>query len=92
MTAHDYMQRVHEIGCVVCAHMGMDQTFQTEAHHVESVRDSGSTWAVAAICTEHHRGRNGVHGLGRAGFVARYKLTDIDLMAMTIAAVCRGMR
>jgi hypothetical protein len=62
--------------------MGTKQDTPTEAHHVESVRDSLSDYATTALCKEHHQGATGVHGLSRRGFEAMYKLTDIDLLAM----------
>lgn len=86
MTAKEYLSRIHALRCVVCTHMGMEQSDPTEAHHVESVRDSNSDYGVAALCVEHHRGGTGVHGLGRRGFVNRYSLSDVDIIALTIKA------
>lgn len=40
-----------------------------------------------ALCQEHHRGANGVEGLGTKGLYLRYKLEETDLLAMTIHAV-----
>jgi hypothetical protein len=62
--------------------LGLGQT-PAEIHHVESVRDELSDYAVVPLCPEHHRGATGVHGLRRRGFEMRYKLTDVDLLAMT---------
>jgi hypothetical protein len=70
--------------------MGTTQTTATQAHHVESVRDGLSDYAVAAICEEHHTGPNGVHGLSRRAFEMRYKLTPIDLIALTVRALDRS--
>lgn len=86
MTAREYLSRIHQLNCVVCTQMGMRQTDGTEAHHVESIRDEDSDYGAVALCVDHHRGKNGVHGLGRRGFVSRYKLSDIDLVALTIKA------
>lgn len=69
--------------------MGVPQSTPTEAHHVESVRDDLSDYATAALCHEHHQGPNGVHGLRRRGFETRYKLNDIDLVAMTVRLLDR---
>lgn len=79
----DYQARVRELGCVVCmAHENIHNTVFLQLHHVESVRDGLSEYAVVPLCASHHQGPNGVHGLGRRGFQARYKLTDVDLLAL----------
>lgn len=84
MSAAEHLRRVRSLPCVVCAHMGMRQSTVTEAHHVESVRDGLSDFATAAVCTEHHSGPQGIHGLHRRAFEMRYRLSDVDLLAMTI--------
>lgn len=84
MSSKIHLERVHQIPCVVCELMGLKQESETAAHHVESVRDEDSDYGACALCYDHHQGANGVHGLGRRGFVTRYKLTDIDLIALTI--------
>lgn len=58
-----------------------------EIHHLREGMGAGmrnSDYIVVCLCPEHHRGATGVHGLGRRGFEARYKLTELDLLAMTI--------
>lgn len=39
------------------------------------------------LCPEHHRGETGFHGLGRRAFEARYKLSELDLLDMTLEAM-----
>ena len=42
-------------------------------------------WLVAPLCPECHRGPNGFHGLGgERPFRARYKLGEVELMALTL--------
>lgn len=81
MSVDDYQARVRDLGCILCQHLGLGKT-PASLHHVESVRDGLSEWAVVPLCYEHHQGPNGVHGLRRRGFEAMYKLSDIDLLAM----------
>jgi hypothetical protein len=77
-----YQDRVRELRCVVCMEFELNQGHVTQIHHVESIRDKLSEYAVVPLCEYHHTGAGGVHGLGRRGFVSRYKLTDIDLLAL----------
>jgi hypothetical protein len=81
VSAKDYESRVRDIGCVLCLHLTSDRT-PAAIHHVESIRDGLSAYAIVPLCREHHQGANGVHGLSRRGFEARYKLTEIDLLAL----------
>jgi hypothetical protein len=88
MTGKEYIGRVHDLACVVCAHMGKLQTTPTIAHHVESVRDDLSAYASVALCDECHKL---LHHMSRRGFMAFTKLTDIDLMALTIRAMAKEL-
>ena len=88
MSKREYLNRVASIGCILCRHLELGET-PAEIHHVENVRDGLSDYAVVPLCTEHHRGETGVHGLSRRGFEAAYKLTDVDLLAMTARELVR---
>jgi hypothetical protein len=81
LSAKHHLDRVSDLGCILCRHLGLGVS-PAEIHHVESIKDGLSDFAVVPLCQEHHRGPTGVHGLRRRGFEATYKLTDIDLLAM----------
>lgn len=83
-----HLDRIRQIPCVLCAELGLGAT-PSEAHHLESVRDGVSDYAAVPLCAEHHRGATGVHGLRRRGFEARYKLSDVDLLALTVRELMR---
>lgn len=89
MSARDYLEKVRSLPCVVCRMQGVIQEGPTYAHHVESVRDEASDYATVALCYYHHQGAGGVHKLSRRGFEMRYKLSDIDLVAMTVRLLDR---
>jgi hypothetical protein len=84
VSARDHLERVHEIPCVVCVKMGTAPTFPVTAHHLESVRDELSDYATVALCPQHHQGANGIHGLSRRGFEMKYKLSELDLLKLTL--------
>ena len=42
-----------------------------------------------AALSEHHRGGTGLHGLGTKAFERTYKLSELDLLAMTVEALGR---
>ena len=80
--AKRHMQRVSEIPCVLCDKLGLGKT-PAEVHHVFDSA-ARSDWLVAALCPEHHRGATGFHGLGEREFNRRYKITEADLLALTL--------
>lgn len=84
MNKDRYLDRIRGLPCVVCLHVLGQKTYGCSAHHVESIRDSHSDYAVASLCYEHHQGQTGVHGLSRRQFQTMYKLSDVDLIALTI--------
>ena len=47
----------------------------------------GSHFLAIPLCREHHMGRTSLHGLGRGGFYQRYKLDELNLLALTLEAL-----
>lgn len=91
MSVRDYLDRVAGLGCVLCHHLGRGYV-PAEIHHPKEWTGAGqraSDFLGVPLCTEHHRGASGVHGLGKRGFYARYKLAEHDLLAMTIERLNR---
>ncbi len=84
-----HMQKVADLGCILCRALGYGPT-PAEVHHLKEECGAGqrqSDFLTVPLCPEHHRGGTGVHGLGRKAFERTYKLTEIDLLAMTIEAI-----
>ena len=80
VSAKEYENKVRDLGCILCQHLGLGKT-PASIHHVESIRDELSAYAIIPLCYDHHQGANGVHGLHRRAFEMRYKLKDIDMLA-----------
>ena len=84
-----HLGRIAEVGCVLCRHLGTPGT-PCEIHHLregQGAAQRGSDWTSVGLCPEHHRGASGLHGLGTRGFYARYRLDELDLLAMTLEAI-----
>lgn len=80
------MGYVAEIGCVLCRHLGYGDT-PAQVHHIIEGRGLGQRsphYLTVALCPEHHTGAGGIHHLKSSGFYTRYKLDELDLLAMTI--------
>ena len=86
------MDRVAGLGCAVCRRLGWGAT-PAELHHPREGQGGAqraSDWLVVPLCPEHHRGTAGLHGLGVRGFERRYRMSEMDLLADTIEALCGG--
>ena len=91
MTARAHLARVHNVPCIICSRMGQEQTSPTVAHHVQSVRDEASSYATVALCADHHKQ---LHSVSRRAFAMRYRVDDVDMLALTLSALDRdgGMK
>jgi hypothetical protein len=58
-----------------------EQRTPTVAHHPEAVRDENADYAGISLCDDCHKE---LHRLSRRGFEMRYKLSPIDLIALTV--------
>lgn len=85
-----YMGRVAALPCVLCRHLGVAQYGRTFVHHIKDgtgIGERQAHWLTVALCHEHHQGAGGVHGLGTKGFYTRYRMDELDLLALTVAAL-----
>ena len=77
-----HSDRIHSLPCVVCdVTEGKRNTLFMQSHHVESIRDKHSDYAMVPLCAFHH---SELHRLSRRGFVRQYKMDEIDLLKHTI--------
>ena len=67
---HDDIAR---LGCVLCYYLGINDT-PAELHHVRRFGGKRSEAPILPLCTEHHRGNSGVHGLGTKAFERQYEV------------------
>lgn len=94
MNAQAWKELVSAVPCVVCTKAGIEQAERTTLHHPrkdKGIAQRASDWLVTALCWEHHMGRTGIEGLGIRAFEQRYKLTEMDLLAMTIEGVAKQL-
>lgn len=77
-----HLHFVATLPCLICERMGVGPT-PAEVHHIGDTSER-SDWLTVPLCPEHHRGATGFHGLGERAFEARYKTSEIQLLAQTI--------
>lgn len=84
-----YMQEAAGLGCLICQHLGLGAT-PAELHHPREKTGMAMRAAhtsVIPLCPEHHRGKTGIHGLGRKAFEQRYGITERELVERTRALI-----
>lgn len=71
----EYLSKVASIGCIICYQAGYPET-PAEIHHI---RDVGLGLGVRnghantlPLCPLHHRGNDGIHGMGRKAWEKRF--------------------
>lgn len=83
------MSLVVAAGCVLCRHLGYGHV-ECGIHHPRIGQGKGqraSHYLAIGLCPEHHQGAGGIHGLGSNAFYLRYRLDELDLLAMTVHGV-----
>jgi hypothetical protein len=88
VTAKDYIERIHELPCVICWKRLGVKTYGVHAHHVGTGMERDD-FAVVALCPEHHQGATGVHGLHRRAFESMWKTSPVVMLAWTNEANCK---
>ena len=91
MNAKQYLAEVHLLPCVLCQAIGLEQTSETQAHHVRHGNGMGqraADWNVCALCRDCHKGKNGLHG-DRQRF-RQAKWDELDALAATTEAMWKA--
>lgn len=68
-----HVDRVRALGCVV-RRRGGDCDGRIEIHHIAAGSGERSEFSTAGLCTEHHRGNTGLHGMGVKAFCRCYRV------------------
>ncbi len=81
------MQRVAELGCIVCSECRGYQDTPAQVHHVRVRHGWGrsSHYATIPLCEPHHTGYLGVHSMGRDEFTEFYGKSEIELLDLVSA-------
>ena len=85
------MGKVAELGCILCQHLGLGAT-PANVHHIregQGMSQRASNFLTIPLCPAHHQGNVGLHGLGTKAFERTYRLSELDLLAMTIEQLDR---
>ena len=82
----EHYGKIASLGCSLCRHLGYGAT-PCEIHHIRRFGGKRDNAEVIGLCTEHHRGNTGVHGLGRKRFETRYGIDEETLRSQTMELI-----
>ena len=69
------LNQIAELGCILCSEVLGFEGSPAELHHVRRYGTKRATSPILPLCPEHHRGNNGLHGLGIKGFERKYEIS-----------------
>lgn len=71
--AKRHMDLVSRAGCVI-GNRGLGECAgKLDVHHVAEGSGERSDFATVGLCTEHHTGGSGLHGMGTKAFIRLYR-------------------
>ena len=69
------LNKIAELGCILCSEfLGIEGT-PAELHHVRRYGAKRATSEILPLCSEHHRGNTGLHGMGVKRFEREYQIS-----------------
>lgn len=80
-----YMNRVAELGCVLCEIIGCEGDTPANLHHVregQGMSQRAQNWLAIPLCPACHQGQHGIHG--DKALLRLAKVDEMDLLARTI--------
>jgi hypothetical protein len=69
------LNQIAELGCILCSEILGFEGSPAELHHVRRYGTKRATSPILPLCPEHHRGNDGLHGLGVKGFERKYEIS-----------------
>lgn len=82
---HEYASDATRLGCYLCRRLGYGES-PAEFHHPRTGVGAGRKAPHSEgipLCYLHHRGPDGVHGMGRKAFERTYGVTEAEMTAAT---------
>lgn len=84
----EHKRRLVDLGCICCKKLWAITTPEVELHHKRGGMGGwgkGDYTTLIPLCVHHHRGPEGVHGLGTKGFPKHYGFTEQDMLDDALA-------
>jgi hypothetical protein len=81
-----HYDQVARFGCSLCHFVLGYQGTPCEIHHIRRA-GKRDTAPVIGLCPSHHRGNDGIHGMGRRAFEKLYGITEEELLEKTLELI-----
>ena len=74
-----YFDKLARLGCILCHYLELGES-PAEIHHCRNFGGLRKLSPVIPLCPAHHRGNEGVHGLGKKAFARKYGIDELGLL------------
>jgi hypothetical protein len=85
------LNQIAELGCILCSEILGFEGSPAELHHVRRYGTKRATSPILPLCPEHHRGNDGLHGLGVKGFERKYEISCERLLERVSEKLGKGI-
>jgi len=85
------LNSIAELGCILCSEVLGFEGSPAELHHVRRYGNVRSASPILPLCPEHHRGNDGLHGLGVKGFERKYQISCERLLERVSEKLGKGI-
>lgn len=85
------MRQTAALGCILCSEFFGIEGSEAELHHVRRYGAVRATSPILPLCPAHHRGNDGLHGLGVKGFERKYQISCEELLERVSKKLGKGI-
>lgn len=85
------LDKIARLGCILCSEVLGFEGSPAELHHVRRYGAKRITSPILPLCPEHHRGNDGIHGLGVKGFERKYQISCEELLERVSTKLGKGI-
>lgn len=84
------LDKIARLGCILCSEILGFEGSPAELHHVRRYGAKRITSPILPLCPEHHRGNDGIHGLGVKGFERKWEISCEELLERVSTKLGKG--
>lgn len=82
----NHYDRIARLGCALCRFVLGYKDTPCEIHHIRRA-GKRDTAPVIGLCPYHHRGQDGVHGMGRKAWERKFNTTEEELLQKSLELI-----
>ena len=84
------LDKIARLGCILCSEVFGIEGTPSELHHCRRYGSVRLASPILPLCPEHHRGNDGLHGLGVKSFERKYEISCEELLERVSQKLGKG--